>query len=170
LRALNARSILLGAVVAGAVVPAAAWAQAPPVDGGTDISASVPSYLELIVSKPGTSLKTFPKARTYSTSFVAVVTATDAPTQLTLADGDASSGSALGHMSSGAKRLPLPLEAKAGKGAFQPLDAAADPLLARWNDVVTRQATTVRLRQKVRSRAAGSYHKLILATASAETP
>jgi hypothetical protein len=166
---LNARSILLGAVVAGAVVPAGAWAQ-DPVDGGTDIVASVPSYLELIVSKPGTAFTTFPKARTYSTSFQAVVTATDAPTRLTLVDGDASSGSALGHMSSGARRLPLPLEASAGKGAFRPLGAAADPLLGSWNDAVTRQATTVHLRQKIRSRVAGTYHKVVLLTAITEAP
>jgi hypothetical protein len=169
LRALNARSILLGAVIAGAVVPAAARAQ-DPVDGGTSIQASVPSYLELIIARPGTSFTTFPKARTYSTSFQAVVTATDAPTRLTLVDGDAASGSALGHMSSGAKRLPLPLEASGAKGAFRPLGTAVDPLLASWDDVVTRQAATVRLRQKVRSRAAGSYHKVILLTASTEAP
>jgi hypothetical protein len=55
-----------------------------------------------------------------------------------------------------------------GRAAFQGLDA--DPLLARWNDAITRKAVTVKLRQKVRSRAAGAYHKVILVTASSQTP
>jgi hypothetical protein len=166
---LNVRTILLGAALATVVAPAAALAQ-DPVGGGTEIGGSVASYLELILGKPGTSFTTFPKARTYSTSFDAVVTATDAPTLLTVADGDVASGSALGHLASGAKRLPLPLEASVGKAAFQGLDAAVDPLLSRWNDAVTRQKATVRLRQKVRTRAAGAYHKVILVTLSSETP
>ena len=49
-------------------------------------------------------------------SFDAQVTATDAPTLLTLADGDATSGSKLGHISVGSKRLPAPLEAARRQG------------------------------------------------------
>jgi hypothetical protein len=167
MRASNGRTILLGATLALAVTPAAAWAQA---GDGTEVGGSVPSYLELILGKPGTAFTTFPKVRTYSTSFEAVVTATDSPTVLTLTDGDATSGSRLGHLSSGAKRLPLPLEATVGKSAFQGLDASVDPLLARWNEAITRKTTTVKLRQKVRSKAAGAYHKIILVTASPQTP
>jgi hypothetical protein len=167
MRASNGRTILLGAAMALAAAPAAASAQSP-VDGGTEVGGSVPSYLELILGKPGTAFTTFPRVRTYSTSFEAVVTATDSPTVLTLADGDATSGAKLGHLSSGARRLPLPLEASVGRAAFQGLDA--DPLLARWNDAITRKPVTVKLRQKVRSRAAGAYHKVILVTASSQTP
>jgi hypothetical protein len=168
-RALHVRTILLLGAAMAVALPASARAQ-DPIDGGTEVGGSVPSYLELILSKPGTAFTTFPKARTYSTSFQAVVTATDAPTLLTLADGDATSGSRLGHLASGARRLPLPLEASAGKGAFQGLDSAVDPLLARWTDAVTRKRATVRLRQKVRSRVSGAYHKVILVTLSTETP
>jgi len=163
----NGRTILLGAAVALAAAPAAAWAQSP-IDGGTEVGGSVPSYLELILGEPGTAFTTFPKVRTYSTSFQAVVTATDSPTLLTLADGDATSGATLGHLSSGARRLPLPLEASVGRSPFQGLDAG--PLLAHWNDAITRKPVTVKLRQKVRSRATGAYHKVILVTASPQTP
>lgn len=169
MRASNGRTILLGATLALAVAPAAAWAQ-DPVGGGTEVGGSVPSYLELILSKPGTAFTTFPKVRTYSTSFKAVVTATDAPTLLTLADGDATKGSRLGHLASGAKRLPLPLEARVGKSAFQGLDATSDPLLTRWNEAITRETVKVKLRQKVRRKATGAYHKVILLTASSQTP
>lgn len=167
MRASNGRTILLGAAVALAVAPSAAWAQ---VGDGTEVGGSVPSYLELILGKPGTAFTTFPKVRTYSTSFEAVVTATDSPTLLTLADGDATSGSRLGHLASGAKRLPLPLEASVGKSPFQGLDATVDPLLTRWNEAITRKTATVKLRQKVRSKAAGAYHKVILVTVSSQTP
>jgi hypothetical protein len=167
MRASNGRTILLGAAMALAAAPAAAWAQSP-IDGGTEVGGSVPSYLELILGKPGTAFTTFPKVRTYSTSFKVVVTATDSPTLLTLADGDATSGAKLGHLSSGARRLPLPLEASVGRSAFQALDA--DPLLAHWNDAITRKPVTVKLRQKVRSRTAGAYHKVLLVTASPQTP
>jgi hypothetical protein len=73
-------------------------------------------------------------------------------------------------MASGSRRLPLPLEATVGKAAFQGLDASIDPLLTRFDDVVTRQAATVRLRQRVRAKAPGTYHKIILVTLSSQTP
>ena len=167
----HVRKILLGAALAAVAAPAAAWAQEPPpVDGGVPIGGSVPSYLELILGQPSSSFATFAKARTYTTSFAATVTATDRPTLLTLADGDASSGARLGHMASGSKRLPLPLEATVGKAAYQGLDASIDPLLTRFNDAVTRRRATVRLRQKMRAPAAGTYHKIILVTLSSQTP
>jgi hypothetical protein len=103
-------------------------------------------------------------------SFNAQVTTTDSATVLTLADGDATSGSKLGHISIGSKRLPSPLEATVGKAAFQGLDSSVDPLLTRWNEQVTREQTTVKLRQKVKGKATGNYRKLVLVTLSTETP
>jgi hypothetical protein len=103
-------------------------------------------------------------------SFNAQVTTTDSGTVLTLADGDATSGSKLGHISIGSKRLPSPLEATVGKAAFQGLDSSVDPLLTRWNQQVTRKQTTVKLRQKVKGKATGNYRKLVLVTLSTETP
>jgi hypothetical protein len=171
MRVVQIGRMLLGVALAAAVAPTAARAQDPgPVGGGTDVGGTVPSYLELILTQPASSFARFAKPRTYSTSFRATITATDKPTLLTLADGDATSGSKLGHMARGAKRLPLPLEARVGKAAFQGLDASVDPLLTRFNDAVTRQTATVRLRQKVRARAPGAYHKIILVTLSSQTP
>jgi hypothetical protein len=103
-------------------------------------------------------------------SFDAQVTATDEPTLLTLADGDATSGSKLGHISVGSKRLPAPLEATVGKAAFQPLDGSVDPLLTKWTEAGTRVKTTVKLRQKVKGKATGNYRKVLLVTLSTETP
>jgi hypothetical protein len=110
--------MLLGAALAAAVVPAAAArAQEPsPVGGGTNVGGTVPSYLELILGKPTSSLATFKTVRTYTSRFQAMVTATDRPTELTLADGDATSGSRLGRLMSGSHRMPLPLEATIGRG------------------------------------------------------
>jgi hypothetical protein len=164
--------ILLGAALAAAAVPTAtARAQTPPpVDGGTGIVGLVPSYLELILGTPTSSFASFGKARTYTSSFEAMVTATDKPTLLTLADGDATSGSRLGRLMSGSHRMPQPLEATVGKAPFQGLDASIDPLLATYRSAVSRKATTVRLRQKVRGKATGTYHKIILVTLSSQTP
>jgi hypothetical protein len=89
---------------------------------------------------------------------------------LSLADGDATSGSKRGHLASGSKRLPDPLEARVGNAAFQPLDDAVDPLLARWAKPIAREAAKVTLRQKVKGKPSGTYRKVVLVTLSSETP
>ena len=164
------RTILAASAVAALVAPAAAVAQTPPVEGGTNVGGVAPSFLELIVNQPAKGFAAFSKTRSYEMTFDAQATATDAPTLLSLADGDATSGSKLGHISVGSKRLPSPLEATVGKSAFQPLDGSVDPLLAKWSDVMTRAKATVKLRQKVKGKAKGSYRKLVLLTLSTETP
>jgi hypothetical protein len=162
--------MILAATALGALVAPAAWAQTPPIEGGTNVGGFVNSSLELTLTQPKSSLSTFPRARTYTTSFDALVTATDDTTLLTLADGEATSGSKLGHMASGSRRLPEPLEARIGRSAFQTLATSVDPLLRRWNEPGSRVKSTVQLRQKVDRRASGSYRKLVLVTLSTDTP
>ena len=161
---------ILAATALSAVAAPAAWAQTPPIEGGTEVGGVAPSFLELTLTQPKAGLSTFPRARTYTTSFDAMVTATDDTTLLTLADGDAASGSKLGRMASGSKRLPQPLEARVGRSAFQSLAQSVDPLLTRWNEPGSRVKTTVQLRQKVSAKTSGSYRKLVLVTLSTETP
>ncbi len=161
------RTIVAGAALAAVVAPVA-LAQAPPV--GTEVGGTVPSFLELILTQPSKGFASFSKARSYDMSFDAQVTATDSPTLLTLADGDATSGSKLGYISIRAKRLPSPLEARVGRAAFQSLDSSVDPLLTKWTEAQTRRKATVKLRQQVTGKATGSYRKLILVTLSTETP
>jgi hypothetical protein len=165
------RTILAGTALAVLAAPAA-WAQSPPdpIGGGTNVGGSVPSFLELILDQPAKGFAAFSTTKSYEMAFEARITATDAPTLLTLADGDAASGSKLGHISVGAKRLPAPLEAAVGKTPFQPLDGTVDPLLTKWTEAATRQKATVKLRQKVTGKATGSYRKLVLVTLSTETP
>ena len=165
------RTMLAGAVIAALAAPAAAMAQTPdPVSGGTNVGGSVPSFLELILTQPSKGFAAFSKTKSYEMTFDAQVTATDAPTLLTLADGDATSGSKLGHISVGSKRLAAPLEAAVGRSPFQPLDNAVDPLLAKWTESATRLKSTVKLRQKVTGKATGKYRKVLLVTLSTETP
>ena len=165
------RTMLAGAVIAALAAPTAAMAQTPdPVSGGTNVGGSVPSFLELILTQPSKGFAAFSKTKSYEMSFDAQVTATDAPTLLTLADGDATSGSKLGHISVGSKRLAAPLEAAVGRSPFQPLDNAVDPLLAKWTESATRLKSTVKLRQKVTGKATGNYRKVLLVTLSTETP
>ena len=165
------RTMLAGAVIAVLAAPTAALAQTPdPVNGGTNVGGSVPSFLELILTQPSKGFAAFSKTKSYEMSFDAQVTATDAPTLLTLADGDAISGSKLGHISIGSKRLAAPLEAAVGRSPFQPLDNAVDPLLAKWTQSATRLKSTVKLRQKVTGKATGNYRKVLLVTLSTETP
>ena len=71
----------------------------------------MPSFLELILTQPTKSFTTFTKAKTYRRTFDVAVTTTDESAQLSIADGEVASGSKLGHLTSGSKRLPLPLEA-----------------------------------------------------------
>jgi len=164
------RTILAGTAFAALVAAPAAWSQTPPTGGGTEVGGTVNSFLELILTQPSKGFASFSKTKSYEMSFRAQVTATDAPTLLTLADGDATSGSRLGHISVGSKRLPSPLEATVGKAAFQGLDSSVDPLLNRWSDAMTKSKATVKLRQKVKGKATGTYRKLVLVTLSTETP
>jgi hypothetical protein len=164
------RTILAAAAIAALAAPTAAVAQTPPVDGGTNVGGVAPSFLELILTQPAKGFAAFSKSKSYEMSFDASATATDSPTLLSIADGDATSGSKLGHISVGSKRLPSPLEATVGKAAFQPLDGSVDPLLNKWSDVMTRSKATVKLRQKVTGKATGTYRKLVLVTLSTETP
>jgi hypothetical protein len=161
------RTIVAGSALAALIAAPAASAQ---VDGGTEIGGSVPSFLELILNQPSKGFAAFSKTKSYSMKFNAQVTTTDSPTLLTLADGDATGGSKLGHISIGSKRLPSPLEATVGKAAYQGLDSSVDPLLTRWSQSVTRQQATVKLRQKVKGKATGNYRKVVLVTLSTETP
>src|SRR3954454_8286329 len=163
-------STILAVTALSAVAAPAALAQTPPISGGTEIGGSVPSFLELIISQPSATLSSFKKAKTYSSSFGVEITATDEGTVLSLADGDVTKGKKMGHLASGSKSLPLPLEARVGKGAFQPLNQTVDPLLARWSDAATRSKATVNLRQKVKGKASGSYRKVLLVTASPDVP
>jgi hypothetical protein len=166
------RTILAASAIAALAAPAAAMAdvQPPPVNGGTEVGGVVGSFLELGIVQPAKGFASFSKAKSYEMSFDALATATDGSTLLSIADGDATSGSKLGHLSVGSKRLASPLEATVGKAAFQPLDASTDPLLNRWSDVMTKSKATVKLRQKVTKKATGTYHKLVLVTLSTETP
>ena len=160
--------ILTLAVLALSAAPAVA--QTPPVDDGTSVGGSVDSYMELILTQPS-GLATFKKAGTYSTSFTATATGTEALSQLSIADAEAASGSKLGRMASGSKRLKNPLEARVGSAAFQPLDESVDPLLARWAKPIARQQAKVTLRQKVTGKpSSGRYRKVLWVTLSPETP
>jgi hypothetical protein len=162
------RVSLLALAVLAAAAPTAS-AQTPPVDGGTQVGGSVDSYLELILAQPS-GFSTFKKSGSTQLSFTALATGTENLAQLSLADGDAASGSRLGHLACGAKPLPDSLEARVGSAAFQPLDGAVDPLLARWAKPITRRPAKVALRQKVRGKVAGTCRKVLLVTLSSETP
>jgi len=164
------RTILAASAVAALVAPGVSVAQPPPVNGGTEVGGVVGSFLELSITQPAKGFASFSKSKSYEMSFDALATATDDATVLSIADGDATSGSKLGHLSVGSKRLPAPLEATVGKAAFQPLDASVDPLLNRWATPMTKAKVTVKLRQEVTGKAKGSYRKLVLATLSTETP
>jgi hypothetical protein len=163
------RTILVASAIAAMAAPSAAVAQTPPISGGTEVGGVAPSFLELILTQPAKGFASFAKTKSYSMSFNVAATATDSPTQLSIVDGDETRGKKLGHISVGHKRLPSPLEAKV-KGAYQPLDDSVDPLLASWSDVMTRSEKKIRLRQKVKGKAKGNYHKLVLVTLSTETP
>ena len=164
------RTLVVGTVAVAATAAPAARAQTPPAGDPTDITGTVSSLLELTLTQPAAAtFSTFSTAKTYSTSISARVTATDMPTYLTLADGDAASGARLGHLAAGSRLLPRPLEASV-KGAFQPLDATVDPLLAKWTDLVTHGPATIRLRQAVTGKPKGTYRKLVLVTLSSATP
>jgi len=165
------RTVLVAtALTATAAAPAALAQVPPPVGGGTEVGGTVPSFIELIIAQPSPAFATFPKAKTYTSKFTVQVTTTDPTAVLTLADGEVATGSKLGHLASGKKKLPLPLEASVGKAKFQKLDQKVEPMLTKWSEAAARASATVNLRQSVKAKATGNYRKVLLATLSTETP
>jgi len=155
-------SITVVAILAAA--PSVAAAQE------TTLGGTVPSFTELVLPKAKTALQTFPTAKTYTSSFQVAVTTTEPALQLSLADGDVSSGSKRGRLASGSKLLPLPVQARVGRTAFAPLNLAVDTPLSRFTGPLSRGKATVNLRQTVEKKAAGRYRKLVLVTVSLDTP
>jgi len=164
------RTILAATALGAAAVPAVAGAQTEPISGGTQIGGVTPSFMELILTQPATTFKTFSKVKTYSAKVDASVILTDDVANLSIADGEVARGSKLGHLTSGSKKLPLALEARVGRSAFQPLDSSVDPFLAKVSGPANRTKSTINLRQRVKSKASGSYRKIVLVTLSTETP
>lgn len=155
-------------VVLVGLAPAGAAAQEP----GTEVGGNVPSYLELAIDAPG-ALSAFPSAAGVSQATIgATITATEAPIELSVADGDTDAAARRGRLAAGARVLGEPLEAAADDAAFQPLDQPLGPLLMRWSDVLAGRRTVIRLRQRVSAAAlrTGPYSKTVLVTASTQTP
>jgi hypothetical protein len=145
-----------------ALAPATAHAQ------GTDVGGTVPSYMALALDAPE-GFATFPAGPGEHVLRVrARVTSTDRNVQLSVADGDVAGGARLGRMGS----LDAPLEARIGAAAFQPLDAAFDPLLTLFREPVANKAATIELRQRIGAaeRPSGTYDKTILITLSPNAP
>ena len=157
--------VLTLAVLAVAAVPA--QAQTPPIEDQTGVGGHVDGSLELILPQ-ASGFASFKRAGTFTFSFSVMTTTTETSAQLDIVDGDATSGSKLGHMAAGSKRLPDPLEAKVVKGAFQPLSDTLDPFSLAGP--MSRKTSKITLRQKVRSKPKGTYRKVLLLTASSETP
>src|SRR4051794_40304030 len=111
--------VLTLAILALAAAPAKAQTQ--PVEDGTNVGGQVDGSIELILPQ-ASGFASFKRAGSFTFSFSVMTTTTETKAQLSVIDGEATSGSKLGHMSAGAKRLPDPLEARVGNEAFQPLD------------------------------------------------
>jgi hypothetical protein len=157
--------ILIG--VGFAVLAPAAAAQ---TGGDGEIVGRVPSTLELALDEmPNGTLSAFAKPRTYSASIRVAVTSSEPATSLWLADGDVASGARVGHLTAGRRTLPEPLEASV-KGSFVSLDTPVAPLLARWSRVLAREPATIRLRQRVTAKRAGTFRKVVLVTAAPAVP
>lgn len=166
---LRLTTLLAGSLAAMAGLgAAAATAQEP----GTEVGGSVPSYLELGIDAPS-GLSAFPARTGVSQATIgATITATDAPVQLSIADGDTDSAARRGRLAAGVRVLGDPLQATVGSSNFQPLDQPLGPLLMRWSDVLAGRRTVIRLRQRATAAAlrAGPYTKTVLVTASTQTP
>jgi hypothetical protein len=161
--------LLVAVAACAALLPAGAAAQAQP---GTEVGGVVASTLELGIEAP-TSLDAFPASTGIAqTTITATITATDAPVQLSVADGDTEAAGRRGRLVAGARVLGDPLEVSAGAAPFQPLDQPLGPLLMRFGDVLAGRRTVIRLRQRVSAAAlgAGPYAKTLLVTASTQTP
>ncbi len=147
-----------------------AHAEEPPTVGGT-----VESTLGLSLGEPSpfTRVRAGHRRSVYDATIAVEVTATEEPTRLSLADGEAIAGSRRGRLVRGASTLKIPLRAAAGRGPYRSLDVSVDPVLQEWSEPVSLAPTTIHLRQTVRGAhrpPIGGYHKLLLVTVTAAGP
>jgi hypothetical protein len=144
-------------------------------EGGTPVGGTVESTLALSLGEPSpfARVSTGHRRSMYDATIPVEVTATDAPVRLSLADGEAISGSRRGHLVRGRSSLAIALQVAAGRGRFRSLDASVDSVLEQWGEPVSLEAATIRLRQAVRGAhqpPIGDYHKLLLVTVTAAGP
>ncbi len=150
-------------------------ATAAHAEEGTSIGGTVESTLGLSLGEPSpfARVRAGHRRSVYDATIAVEVTATDAPTRLSLADGEAISGARRGHLVRGHSILAVALRAAAGRGSFRSLDASVDPVLEQWGEPVSLEGATIRLRQAVRGAhqpPIGGYHKLLLVTVTAAVP
>ena len=160
--------MILAATALGAWPRLRRWAQTPPIEGGTVVGGVTPSFLELILTPAEGELSDVLQGQDVLDQLRRAVTTTDDTDAAHARRRRGSSGSKLGHLASGSKRLPLPLEARVGKSAFQPLDAVGGPAAHELERPGARAKATVNLRQKVKAKATGSYRKVVLVTLSTD--
>lgn len=157
------------------VVAALASATAAHAEEGTSIGGRVESTLGLSLGELSAfTLSGGSRRGSVFTALIPVeVTATEGPTWLSIADGEAFAGPRRGRLVKGTSTLATPLLAAAGNGPYRSLDATVDPALEEWSEPVSLDAATIRLRQTVRGRAPRTlrgYHKLLLVTITAAGP
>jgi hypothetical protein len=145
------------------------------------VGGSVRSVLSLSVSQPsgftragggGAGSGGKRRGRLYTATIQLAVTATEAPTRLSLADGEATGGARHGHLIAGGRVLSPALEASAGRGPYRSLASRVDPQLGQSSEPLAEQPQTIRLRQAYRGGASNlrRYHKLLLVTVTAGGP
>jgi len=169
------RSWLAALALIASVVAALASATATHAEEGTSIGGTVESTLGLSLGEPSafTRSSASPRGRVFTALIPIEVTATEGPTRLSLADGEAFAGRRRGHLVRGSSILAIPLRATAVSGPYRSLDATVDPVLEQWVQPVSLEAATIRLRQTVRGAhqpPIGGYHKLLLVTVTAAGP
>ena len=162
------------ALAAVAVMATLAGANVAQAEGPT-VGGAVESTLALSLGEPSPFARVHAghKRSVYDATIPVEVTATDAPVRLSLADGEATSGARRGHLVRGRSSLAIALRAAAGRGRFRSLDASVDPVLEQWEEPVSLEGATIRLRQAVRGahqQPIGDYHKLLLVTVTAAGP
>jgi hypothetical protein len=144
-------------------------------EGGTPVGGAVESTLALSLGEPSPFARVSAGHRqsVYDATIPVEVTATDAPVELSLADGEAISGPRRGHLVRGHSSLAVALQASAGHGRSYSLDASVDSVLEQWGEPVSLEGATIRLRQLVRGThqpPIGDYQKLLLVTVTAAGP
>jgi hypothetical protein len=167
------RTALIVAVAVAALLASVSGARAA---GGTGVGGAVSSTLALSLGEPSQFVRVHAGGgqRVYDATIVAEVTATDAPTRLSLADGEVTAGKRRGRLVRGTgEALAIPLRAAAGHGSYRSLDARVDPVLEEWRESVSLESAVIRLRQVVRARhprSLAGYEKLLLVTVTGAGP
>jgi hypothetical protein len=156
--------LVAAAAATGAIVATA-------TGDGVQVGGTVASEIALALPAPSAFAKLAAHGQ-YQLTIAARVTSTVDATRVSIADGDAPTGAAHGHLRNGAGVVAAPLAVGIAGQGLTSLAAPIDPELKSWSGTLAQAPASIVVRQQLQrgSIAARALHKIVLVTISTNAP